>query len=128
MGYLHMNKLLIPALAGFAIAGFALSAHAGPDGDGLGCAWSVIRNKSSTHRYRPRAISCNESSEHCWRVIAKCIFEDCAYWQKNGQLSGNKFLVEFGVAGLATLFRFEDRNSGRTTLEMDIEKWDIELQ
>ena len=45
MGYLHMNKLLIPALAGFAIAGFALSAHAGPDGDGLGCAWSVSKQQ-----------------------------------------------------------------------------------
>ena len=45
MGYLHMNKLLIPALAGFATAGLALSAHAGPDGNGLGCAWSVSKQQ-----------------------------------------------------------------------------------
>jgi hypothetical protein len=41
-----MNKLLLPALAGFVVAGFTLSAHAGPDGlGGPGCSWSVSKQQ-----------------------------------------------------------------------------------
>ena len=45
-GVLVMHKLLLPALAGIAFAGFTLSAQAGPDGlGGAGCAWSVAKQQ-----------------------------------------------------------------------------------
>ena len=41
-----MRKLLLAALLGFSVVGFALSAQAGPDGfGGSGCAWSVSKQQ-----------------------------------------------------------------------------------
>ena len=41
-----MNKLLLPALAGIAVAGLAFGAQAGSKGfGGPGCAWSVSKQQ-----------------------------------------------------------------------------------
>ncbi len=41
-----MNKLLLPALAGIAVAGLAVGAQAGSEGfGGPGCAWSVSKQQ-----------------------------------------------------------------------------------